>query len=272
MNSKTKTNTKSRFVRELNALITIAAREITLTIKQPGRLVIGLVMPLIFMGMLGGTIAQNMAGGLGFEYNSYMLVGMMINVIFMMTTEGVTSLVQDRSSDFTQELMVSPISRYSIILGKIIGASVASLFQLIGTIVMGLVLGIRFEAGQLLAVLAISPLFCLAAGAIAAMIVAFIKSERSSNLVVMLVVMPQMFLSGMIIPITHSSGILLFISRILPMTYCLDLARAVFYAGKPEYGAIVMFHPMFSFTLIAGMTVLFLMVGTYFFARLEKNK
>lgn len=84
--------------------------------------------------------------------------------------------------------------------------------------------------------------------------------------------MPQMFLSGAIIPINHSSGILWLISRVLPMTYSLDLTRAVVYAGTQEYSDVVLFHPAVSIAATVIVAVVCLVVGTFFYARSEKNR
>jgi len=263
---------KSRLTRELNAIITIMARDITLFFKSPGTIIMSLAMPVVMMGMLGGSLAQNMAGGLGFNFGQFMLVGMIVNMLFMTTTMGVTSLVEDRTTDFTQEMMISPISRYSIVIGKIFGSSFGAIVGMAGTLVVGLFMGYTLSAGQLLALLALSPLMCLSAGALAMIVIGLIKSNRMANLAVMLITMPQMFLSGAIIPINNSSGILFVISRILPMTYCLDLARAVVYAGTPEYDSVVLFNPAITLTVIAAITVVCLVTGTFFFARSEKNR
>jgi ABC-2 type transport system permease protein len=88
----------------------------------------------------------------------------------------------------------------------------------------------------------------------------------------MFIVMPQMFLSGAIIPINNNSGVLLVLSRILPMTYCIDLMRAVVYAGTPDYTNVVLFNPAISATGIVVLTVFFLIFGTFFFAKSETNR
>jgi ABC-2 type transport system permease protein len=84
--------------------------------------------------------------------------------------------------------------------------------------------------------------------------------------------MPQMFLSGVIIPIGSSTGILLVLSRILPMTYCVDLGRAVAYAGTSQSASVVLFNPALSLGIIAILTVLFLVVGTYLYVRSERDR
>jgi ABC-2 type transport system permease protein len=272
MNTIKKQGLKNRFLREINAIITIAARDITITLKSPASLIISLAMPIVLMGMLGGSLAQNMAGGLGFNFGQFMMVGMLVNMLFMTVTMGLSSLVDDHETDFTQEMMVSPVSRYSIIIGKICGSSFAAIVSMIGTLVVGVVMGITLRPGQLLAMLALSPLMCLSAGALTMIIIGLIKNRRTANLAVMLIVMPQMFLSGAIIPINNSSGILFVLSRMLPMTYCLDLMRAVVYAGTPDYANVVLFNPAISAAGIVVLTVIFLIVGTFFFARTETNR
>ena len=266
------TRKSSRFARELHTIIAVMAREITLFFKSPGTIIISLSMPLVMMGMIGGNLMQNMTGGLGFQFGGFMLVGMLVMMLFMITSMGMTSLVDDHESDFNQEMLVSPVSRYSLVIGKILGAMFAAILSMLGTLIVGLAMGITLTVGQLLLILALSPLICLSGGALAMILIGLIKSKKTANMAVMLIVMPQMFLSGAIIPISNSSGILAVLSHLMPMTYCLDLVRAVVYAGTPEYPSVVMFNPLINFIVIVALTIAFLLVGTYFFARSEKNR
>lgn len=263
---------KSRFWREVNAVITIALRDITIALRSPASIIMSFAMPLIMMGMLGGSLSQNMAGGLGFDYRKFMLVGMLVNMLFMVTTMGMTSLVEDHTTDFTQEMLVSPVSRYSIVIGKIFGSSFGAVVSMAGTIIVGLIMGITLSSGQLLMILALSPLMCLSGGALAMIIIGLVKSNKTANIAVMLITMPQMFLSGAIIPINNSSGVLYVLSHAMPMTYCLDLVRAVVYAGTPEYSSVVLFNPAVNFMAVAAITVMCLISGTFLFARSEKNR
>ncbi|MDR2771295.1 MAG: ABC transporter permease [Clostridiales Family XIII bacterium] len=262
----------SRAARELNATVTIVARGVLLTLKSPATLIMSLIMPIVMMYMIGGNLSQNMAGGLGFDYGRFMLIGMLVNMLFMMTCQGLSGLVEDRETDFTQEMFVAPVSRYSIVVGTILGSAFLAIVSCFGTLAVGLFMGIRLGAGQLLAVLALSPLMCLAAGAFGMLLLGSIRNRRAANIAIMLVPMAQMFLSGAIIPIADSSGLLLVLSRLMPMTYCLDLVRAVVCAGTPEYDAVVLFNPAVTSAAILGLTALFLAVGTWLFARSETHK
>ncbi|HMR49176.1 MAG TPA: ABC transporter permease [Arachnia sp.] len=262
----------ARLLRELNAVVAVAARDITITVKSPATLGMSLIMPLLMMGMIGGNLMQNMSGGLGFDFGPFMLVGMLVNMLFMMTTMGMVTLVDDSDGNYSAELLVAPVSRYAIVVGKIVGSAFTAIVSCLGVLVVGLVMGITLSMGQLLSLLALAPLMCLSGGAVAMIVMGVIKSNKVANIAVMLITMPQMFLSGVIIPITHTTGVLMVLSRLLPMTYCVDLARAVVFAGTPEYDAMVMFDPAVSLTAIVTLTVVFLAVGTVLYSRSEKNR
>ena len=272
MNAAVLTRKKSRIFRELNSVFTVMAREITTYLKSPGAAIMSITMPLVMMGMIGGNLMQNMTGGISFDFGPFMLVGMLVNMLFMITSMGMASMVDDHDIDFNQEMLVSPVSRYSLVIGKILGSAFAGIVSMTGTLIVGLTMGITLPIGKLLLILALSPIMCLTGGALAMLVIGLIKSRKTANLAVNLIVMPQMFLSGAIIPINSSSGALMVLSRLMPMTYCLDLARAVIYAGSPEYDSIVMFNPIVNFAAIAGLTIVCLIIGTLFFARSEKHR
>jgi len=106
---------KNKLLREANAVVTIAMRDIVLCLKSPGKLIQCLIMPIMFLGMFGGQLSQNMGMNMGFDFNTFMLVGMLVQGIFMIMGTGIVPLVEDRVMDFSQEILVSPVSRYSIL-------------------------------------------------------------------------------------------------------------------------------------------------------------
>ncbi len=88
----------------------------------------------------------------------------------------------------------------------------------------------------------------------------------------MLLVFPQMFLSGALIPSQNSTGLLGVVSKLMPMTYSIDLARNIFYAGKPEY-AFTVLHPFwFDLGITAAVCVAFITIGTAMFVRRDRNR
>lgn len=258
--------------REGNAVIAIAAREITKSIKNPIYLAVSIIMPVIFMGIMGGSLSQNMAAGLGYNYLQFIMIGMMVNNIFTGLVTGMSSLIEERNTNFTQELYVSPISRYSIILGKMIGASFTSLVGLIGILIISLLMQIPLGGIHIVYLFLISPLFCLVGGALGIFFIGFVQDSKTADMGSILLIMPQMFLSGAMIPIQHSTGILGILAKIMPMTYCIDFARAVFYVGTPVYDQIVLHHPVTNLIVMAGFFLVFTVVGTLMFTRSERNR
>jgi len=262
----------SRAWRAINAVVTVTARDIVLVIKSPSTLAVSLIMPLMMMGLIGGNLMENMTGGLSFDFGEFMLVGMLINMLFMTTTMGMTSMIDDSDEQFSAEMLVSPVSRYSIVIGKILGSSFLAIISGFGVLIIGWIMGITLSGWQLLGLLALTPLMCLSGGALAMIVFGLVRNRKAANMAVMMITMPQMFLSGVIIPIASSTGILWFLSRILPMTYCVDLGRAVVYAGTDQYASTVLFNPAVSLTAIIGLTVVCLILGTYLYVRSEKNR
>ena len=258
--------------RDLNAVFAIAWREILRAVKSPLSIAFTVIFPILFIGILGGSISQNLSGALPYAYLPFMLIGMVANSMYQGTITGVTNLVEERDNDFTAELFVAPISRYAVLLGKLIGSGVATMFSLIGIVAMIIVMQIPMNAGDLLRVIALTPVLALAGGALGVFLIGLTQEPRTVAVAVPLLIFPQMFLSGALIPVSASSGLLGALARIIPMTYSIDLARNIFYLGKPEYAAAVL-HPMWFDALITGAFFLFFMVvGTILFVRADRNR
>jgi ABC-2 type transport system permease protein len=263
---------RSRMMREANATFAIAWREILSALRNPISIVVTVIIPVIFMGILGGSISQNLGSALPFAYLPFMLIGMIANTLYQGTITGITNLVEERENDFTAELFVAPISRYTVLVGKMLGAAVASMISLVGVLSMIVIMQIPMDPGDLLRVLALSPILAVAGGALGVLFIGFVTDPKVAGLGVVLLVFPQMFLSGALIPNTNSTGLLGFISKLMPMTYSIDLARNIFYAGKPEY-AVAVLHPMWLDLLITVVVcVAFIVIGTTLFVRRDRNR
>ena len=263
---------RSAFAREGNATFAIAWREILLAIKSPGSLAFSVMFPVIFMGILGGTISQNFGSALPYAYLPFMLIGMVAYTMYQGTIMGVTKLIEERETDFTAELFVAPVSRYTVLLGKLIGSGLGSLVSLVGVIAMIFVMQIPMNFGDLLRVIALAPILALAGGSLGVLFVGFVRDPKVADIGGVMLVFPQMFLAGAFIPVRGSSGVLGILANLMPMTYSIDLARNIFYAGKPEYAAAVL-HPVW---LDLGVTfalfVAFTAIGTWMFVRADRNR
>ena len=258
--------------RDLNAVFAIAWREILRAVKSPLSIAFTVIFPILFIGILGGSISQNLSGALPYAYLPFMLIGMVANSMYQGTITGVTNLVEERDNDFTAELFVAPISRYAVLLGKLIGSGVAAMFSLIGIVAMIVVMQIPMNAGDLLRVIALTPVLALAGGALGVFLIGLTQEPRTVAVAVPLLIFPQMFLSGALIPVSASSGLLGVLARIIPMTYSIDLARNIYYWGKPEYAAAVLHPPMLDLAITVGFFLVFTIVGTILFVRADRNR
>ncbi len=112
-------------MKELNAILTIAYRDLLKFLRDRTRIVSTFVLPLLLVGILGGSLESNLGQSAQYSLLTFTFVGVLAQTLFQSSASGVISLVEDRESDFSQEIFVSPISRYSIVFGKILGESLA---------------------------------------------------------------------------------------------------------------------------------------------------
>jgi ABC-2 type transport system permease protein len=260
--------------RELNASVTICARDVLRFLRDwKNNLLFGFFFPVAFLGILGGTIGQNLSGGLGYDYMQFALLGMVANLLVQFTMMAVTTLVEERESGFTQEIFVSPVSRYSILIGKIIGGSLTSLVSLIALFVVAFAMGIPLSLAGIGRILLVTPIVFLLGGAMGVLLSGIFGSSReAADHATVMVMFPQMFLSGALIPLKNSTGVLGVLVRFMPATYLVDLLRGVFYQGTSTYSRVVLYNPIFDLMISLALAILFLVVGTYLFVRSERNR
>jgi len=257
---------------QINAILTIAYRDIIKFTRDRGRIIATFVFPFVFIGILGKSLQTNLSSQVGFDFLSFTFTGVLAQTLFQSTASGIISLIEDRENDFSQEIFVSPISRYSIVLGKIAGESSVALLQGIGVILFGLISGISMTPYQVLLLIPVSIVACLLGGAFGLIIMANLHSQRAANQIFPFLILPQFFIAGVFTPITNLPPYLFVISRLAPMTYAVDLVRSVFYAGQPSYDLIVLYPAWVNLTIISAIFTGFVVIGTWIFVRNERNR
>jgi ABC-2 type transport system permease protein len=153
-----------------------------------------------------------------------------------------------------------------------IGSGFGSIVSVIGVLIVAFLMQIPFDGIQIARLILVTPAFCLVGASLGVFFIGFVQDPKAIQIGIMENVMPQMFLSGAIIPISHSSGILDFLAKIMPLTYSIDLARGVFYWGEPVYDLVVLHHPLFNVIVLAVFFLIFSIVGTIMFTRSERNR
>jgi len=246
---------------ELNAMAAIAGRDVLKFFRDTSRLVAAVVFPFAMIFLLGGTLQLNLGKSAGFNF-----------IGFASTAQGLTSLMEDRQNDFAQEVFVSPVSRYSIVFGKIVGETLVALIQVIPFVLFAWMLRVPLTPTHVALLLPVALLSCFMGGAFGLLLLNTMSDTRASNQIFNFVFLPQYFLAGMISPINVLPWYLAALSLLSPMRYVIDLARGVVFSGTPEYSRVVLLSPTTNIAVLAAMFVVFMVAGTALFVRRETTR
>jgi ABC-2 type transport system permease protein len=259
-------------MKTLNAILVIAMRDLTKLLRDRGRIAASLIFPLVFIGVLGNSLNSNLSADVGFSFLTFVYLGVMGQTVFQSTASGIISLIEDRENDFSQSMFIAPVSRYVIILGKIIGESLVAMVQLLGIAAMGFIFQIPFTWSQVIGVACVMPLISLLGGGFGTLVMSNLANQKQANQIFPFLIFPQFFLSGIFSPITNLPLYLLILSRISPMTYAVDLVRSVYYAGSPVYNKVVLHSVSTNLIVVTVMFVVMMIAGTLIFVRNERNR
>lgn len=259
-------------MKELNAILTIAYRDFTKFLRDKPRIVASFIFPVLLIGVLGVGLDANLADDVGFSFLAFVFTGVLAQTLFQSSAAGVISLVEDRENDFSKEMFVSPVSRYSIVIGKIFGEASVSMVQGLGVIVFGILLGVPLSLPQFTILIPASLIATFLGGAFGILVLANLGTQRRANQIFPFIIFPQFFLAGVFNPIKDLPWYLFILSRIAPMTYAVDFLRGLYYSGKEEFSRVVLLHPATNLLIILGLFMVFLLIGTYLFVRNEKNR
>jgi ABC-2 type transport system permease protein len=254
------------------AVLTIAQRDFTKLLRDPSRVVATFIFPIVFIVLLGGSMQASFGQAIGFNYLVFTFTGVYAQTLFQSSALGLISLIEDRENDFSQEIFVSPVSRYAIVLGKILGESLVALPQGAAIVLVAWLLGGPFSLAQLASLIWVAPLACLFGGAFGLLVLSNLRSQRAANQIFPFVLLPQFFLAGVFNPIQSLPWYLDVLSRLSPMRYAVDLTRNAFYAGLPEYPRVVVDDLGTNLGIMAIGFAAFMVVGTALFVRAEQNR
>ena len=257
---------------ELNALLAIAYRDLLKFLRDRSRLVGTLVFPAVFIIILGGAFGAAAQSGYKFEFQTFIFLGVFAQNMWSSAATGIISLIEDRENDFSQAIFVAPLSRYTILGGKILGESLVALTQGIVIFIFGLVIGVHIAPSQMLALIPVAILICLYGGAFGLIVMANMNSQRGAQQVFPFILLPQFFLGGVFTPVDKFSPLLAFLSRISPLRYAVDLMRGVNYGGVEASAGAVLASQPFNLAVMAATGSIFMLIGTALFVRKERMR
>jgi ABC-2 type transport system permease protein len=194
------------------------------------RMVTSLFQPLLFLFVLGSGLSRLASAGThGVDLRTFVFPGVLAMAVMFTAIFSAASIVWDREFGFLREMLVAPVRRGSIVLGKCLGgATVAGLQGVIVLAMAGLV-HVPYAPAMLLEVFALQVLLAFSITAFGVMAAARISQMQSFMALTQMLVMPMFFISGALFPVANLPTWLGLLNRIDPLTYAVDpMRRAVF--------------------------------------------
>ena len=258
--------------RQLSALLAIAQRDVTKLLRDRPRLAVNLAFPVLLIGGLGAILQPTVGRATGLNAVTLAFTGVLAASLFQSAAAGMISIVEDRENDFSRELFVTPVSRLTLVTGKVAGETLVALGQ--GACIVGFAVafGVRMSPGQL-ALIAVPCLpCCLLGGAFGLATVAALPNQRSAMQIFQFLIIPQYVLGGVLLPLRGTAFYLDVAAHLMPMRYVVELTRAAFYAGTPDYREVVSGSPALDAAVTGVLFVILMITGAAVFGYRERTR
>ncbi|HUB42103.1 MAG TPA: ABC transporter permease [Streptosporangiaceae bacterium] len=255
---------------EISALLAIAQRDVIKLLRDRPRLAVNLAFPVLLIAGLGGLLQATVGKVTGLSTITLSFTGVLAASLFQSSAAGMISIVEDRENDFSRELFIAPVSRLTLLAGKIAGESAVALSQGVLIVLFAVAFGVRMTGWQLLGLAGTGLVCCLLGAAFGLATIAALPNQRSAMQIFQFLIIPQYVLGGVLVPLTTAPPLLAGIAWLMPMRYCVELARAAFYAGLPGYHRVVAVSAGVDLAVIAVLTVTLLAAGGALFSYRER--
>ena len=269
---RTGTPPRRRWRANLSAIAVIAHRDFIKLLRDRVRLVSELAFPLILVLVLGPALQSGFGSPGGINLTFFVFTGVLAQTIWQSAVLGLVSLLADREEDFSQEIFVSPVSRYSIIAGKVIGEALVAMPTGVGIILIGIIAGVPLTPIVLLALVPVLFVVAIYGGAFGLLILANLTTQRQANQIFPFVLLPQFFLAGIFNPIHDLPPLLAILSALSPLRYAVELTRHVIYGLQPDVLAPELTPLPVILAVMAVSFIGFMVVGTLRFVGRERNR
>jgi ABC-2 type transport system permease protein len=253
---------------ELKGIYALWYREFKVFLRERSRIVSSIINPILWFLIIGGGLGSAVSFG-GVNYQIFIYPGVLIqSALFSSVFFGVY-IVWDKKIDFLKEVLVAPMSRTAIFLGKVIGGATDTLIQLIILLVIGFVFitsgimsGIHFNIVSVTLSVATLLVTTVSLVSIGLIIGSQMESPEGFQLIGSFVIFPMFFLSGALFPINNLPPWLAPFIFVNPVTYAVDGLRGALLG-------ISQFNFAFDFAIISIFSIAMILVGTQAFKRMK---
>ncbi len=194
------------------------------------RIVTALIQPLLFLFVLApGLQTLSAASTDGVDLTTFMLPGVLCMAMWFSAMISAASLVMDRQLGFLREMMVAPVRRSSIVLGKCLGGMTAAMLQGVILVALAGLVHVPYAPVLLLGIFGLQLLIAFTVTALGVMVATTIRQAQTFNSAMQVLVFPTVFLSGAMYPVSGLPAWLGVLNRLNPLTYAVDpMRRLVF--------------------------------------------
>ncbi len=204
---------------------TLWQREVVRFYRMRARVVGVIASPVMFWLFLGSGFGSSLRGAGHQSYLEYFFPGALIMIVLFTSIFAMMSVIEDRREGFLLSVLVAPVQRSAIVLGKVLGGTTLAWLQGMLFLVFAPAIGIRMGAGQIaLAALTIF-LVSFSLTALGFAIAWRMDSTQGFHAVVNLFLIPLWLLSGALFPLSGASRWIALIMRANPLTYGVDALR-----------------------------------------------
>jgi ABC-2 type transport system permease protein len=251
--------------KELQAIYVMWLRQMKRFLRAKGRIVSTIVEPLFFLFILGFGFNIAVFPGMEGSYINFLAPGIIAMAILFSSMFTGVSVLWDKQFGFLQEVLVAPVSRLSIVIGRTLGGATVALFQGIIILVIALWLGVPIvNIWGLLLTLVIMVLLSFTAVGFGLIIASKMQDFEGFQSIMNLILMPLLFLSSAFYPINESLPVWL-----RTLSYC----NPVFYMIDGIRGSLTgvnnILHPLVDLAIISVLCVVIMGLGSYFFSKSE---
>jgi ABC-2 type transport system permease protein len=224
-----------------------------------------LMMPLFFLIFLGFGFKGAFFPGVSHtkDYIHFLVPGVIGMTLISTSTMAGLSVLWDREFGFLKEIMVAPVSRVSIVIGRIIGGMTTSLIQAILILIISIGMGFTFyNFSSVLLTLLIMILISSGFIGLGLIFASIMRDIQGFGLITQMIIMPLIFLSGAFFPLTNLPRFLRYVSYLDPLTYGVEgLRRAlVGFSFLPFW---------FDFLVLVSFSAFSIILGSYLFEKTE---
>jgi ABC-2 type transport system permease protein len=215
---------------ELRAIKVVWKRELIRFSRDRLRILTSLMQPFLFLFVLGTGLSRLASAGThGVNLRTFVYPGVLCMAVMFTAMFSAASLVWDREFGFLREMMVAPVRRSSLVLGKCFGGATVAGFQGVIVLCLAGLVGVPYAPGLIAEVFALQLLLAFSITAFGVMVAARITQMQSFMALMQMAIMPMYFLSGALFPVSGLPQWLAILNRLDPLTYAVDpMRRAVF--------------------------------------------